>query len=228
MSAEPSRPAAPDEYEASIAAPGEVVHRDKLVSRLLAWVCLAMMLLSFGAAAGGLSDGAPIGVGLGVGAVGLLFLFLGLTRTVLRTVVTTSDIRVQWGLWGPRIALPSVKAVSVRHDYSRQALIEAMREPGSPRIEMFALPPSGPILDLAWTDAESGRARRAWLGAGDAAALCEAIRRGVAAQAPSPARIAGAMKGERIAGAAAQEEAEEAAGVEEEEEEALSRRERAP
>jgi len=198
MTDEKARPRAADDYEASnMAGAGEVLHRDKLVSRPLAIVCLLMMLFAFLGAAGGLAQGAPLAAGLGVGAVGLLFLFLGLTRTVLRTVVTADDIRVHWGLWGPRIPLSAVKSVSVRRDYSRQALTEAMREPGAPGVEMFAIPHRGELVDLEWTD-ESGRPRRAWLGAGDPVALCDAIQRAAAA-ATGRARIAGATSAVRVA-----------------------------
>lgn len=169
-----------DEYEASMAAPGEALHRDKLVSRSLALVSLGMTLFTFVAAAGaGLTEGAPLAAVLGVGSVGLATAFIGLTRSVLRTVVTKDELRIQWGLWGPTIPLAAVSAVSVRHDCSRVAMNEAMRAPGSAPVQMMGPISRTPVVDIEWTD-EKGKARRAWLGASDAEALAAAIRRGMA------------------------------------------------
>ena len=38
-----------------------------------------------------------------------LFPFVGLMLTVVRTVVTTSEVRVDHGLWGPRIPIRAIR-----------------------------------------------------------------------------------------------------------------------
>jgi hypothetical protein len=89
-----------DEYEAkNIAAGGEVLHRDKVVSRLTAFACLAMAMLFGALAVGGAVQGST-GSAIGLGIVALLSAFLALTRSVLRTVITHEDVRIHWGLWG--------------------------------------------------------------------------------------------------------------------------------
>jgi hypothetical protein len=177
-------PRAPDAYEKdNIAAPSEVLHRDKQVSRALAVAMLAMTALFLALAAGGMAGTAEWPAVVMMGTIAAAFAFVGLTRSVVRTAITEREMRVHWGLWGPRIALAGVKAVSVRKRYDRAALTAALLEEGSPRVEMIAIPHRGDIIDITWTD-DSGRARRSWIGAGDAAELAAAIRRGMARAQP--------------------------------------------
>ncbi len=129
---------AEDEYEKTIAASGDVVFRDKVVSRSTFYACLVMGCFFLALAAGAAAQGAVAG-SLGVGAFGAAAVFLALTRSILRTVVTRDDIRIRWGLWGPTIALASIRSVRVRNA-TRQATVEAAREQGRPRIEVFQIP----------------------------------------------------------------------------------------
>jgi hypothetical protein len=159
-----------DSYDAKIASEGETRYRDKLVSRSLAGLFGGASLFAFGLAG--------VGIALGV-AAGLGFAFLGLTRTVLRTALTDTDLRVHWGMWGPTIPLSSIEEVSVREDCTRTAMNEVMRDPGSPRVRMVGPFSRPPVVDLVWTN-EKGVKERLWLGAGDADGLAAAIRRAIA------------------------------------------------
>ena len=182
-----------DEYERSnIASAGEVIHRDKHVSRALAGIMVAMMVMCVGLGIGGFAQGAPLAATLGVGIVGIAFLFLGLVRSVVRTVVTADDVHVHWGLWGPRIPLRAITVVAVRNDCSRQALIAAIAEPGTAGPEMICIPTHARVVDLQWTDSD-GKPRRIWLGAEDNVALSAAITR-AAANAKARVRVASASQ----------------------------------
>jgi hypothetical protein len=55
-------------------------------------------------------------------------------------------------------------------------MVKAAGEEGKPRIEVFQITKPDDIVELEWSD-EAGKAHRAWLGAEDPAALCDAIRR---------------------------------------------------
>lgn len=173
-----------DAYEATnIASTNEVLHRDKVVSRFTAFACIAMALLLGGVAIGGFANGSIAG-GIGLAVVSLASLFLALTRSVLRTVVTKDDLRIHWGLWGPRIALDAITSMRTR-SATRQEMIKAAAEAGKARIEIFQIPTPGDVLEIEWTD-ETGKARRAWVGANDARGLQAAIER---ARSGSRARI---------------------------------------
>lgn len=107
----PTQPA--DAFEASIETRGEVLHRDKVVSRSLA---LIMLLCTVGFLAASIAYASGLGAEVSTLAKVLtyaltpLFPFVLLTRTVLRTVVTTEEVSVKWGLWGPTIPVGSITA----------------------------------------------------------------------------------------------------------------------
>jgi hypothetical protein len=42
-----------------------------------------------------------------------LLVFCGLTLSVLRTVVTSEEVHVQYGLWGPRIPIEAIRSCKV-------------------------------------------------------------------------------------------------------------------
>jgi len=195
-----------DEYERTIAPAEEVLFRDKVVSRLTFYACVLMGALFLALAAGGAAQGAFAGA-IGMALFGAAATFLGLTRSILRTVVTREDVRIHWGLWGPRIALSSIRSVRVR-DATRQGMIEASREQGRPRIEVFQIPAPAPIVEIEWTDA-TGKARRAWIGSSEASSLAAAIE---GARGSSGGRVAasGVEAGARIATPDGEEEADTA------------------
>lgn len=180
-----------DDYEAKNIAPADVVvHRDKVVARMTAVAC-ALMTLFFGAVAIGSAIQGHVAGAVGVGVAAMVFLFIGLTRSVLRTIVTRDDLLIHWGLQAITVPLSSIRELRIRAT-GRQSLSEAMKEPGSPPIEILDLGPTryaaslgpqakgafGHVLDLRWEDAKTGRTRRAWLGADDPDGLFAAIQRG--------------------------------------------------
>lgn len=165
-----------DTYQQSIAPREEIVHQDKNVSRLLAVISAGLFVLFLTAAIGGSAQGAPLAASFGVGIFAFIFLFLGLTRSVLRTVVTHKDIRIHWGLWGPTIPVQKVKSVEVRTDCSRVALNEASKAPNAPKLHMIAIPASGKVADITWIS-DDGTEQRAWLGVEDPGTFCEIVRK---------------------------------------------------
>lgn len=107
------RSAATDAYEAKyMPGDGKVLHRSKVVSRFLASILLGFGVMS--GVGGALSFvGAPAFVPWLLFAMSLFFIFLGLSLSVLRTVVTTELIHVQYGLWGPRVPIEQITGCSV-------------------------------------------------------------------------------------------------------------------
>lgn len=198
-----------DPYGATIAAADEVVHRDKVVSRMTFVACVLMALLFGGIAIGGAVQGAIAGA-VGVGLFALFGLAMALTRSVLRTVVTRTELRIHWGLWGPTIPLASISSVRVRRA-SRDEMLRATKEPGRPRIEIQQIPDVRDIVEVEWTD-EAGKGRRAWIGANDAPSLAAAIERarGSGLRIGSPAGASTDAEAERAAEVEAQAEAEAA------------------
>lgn len=106
--------AKPDDYETQyMAGGGEVLLRDKTVSRLSLALVGIPALVSWGAAAA-IAFGAdpsaspvfaliPVSAGLVLTACAALF-------TVLRVVVSTQELHVQYGLFGPRIPIESIES----------------------------------------------------------------------------------------------------------------------
>src|SRR5688572_31727105 len=109
-----SRTQPSDDYEKQMTVEGKIRHRDKSVSRsiaLFAW----LMTLFFGVVSIAYWSGwgnmsllqkvlAP--------AMTVLSLWVALTKTAVRTVVTDREILVQHGLRGPRIPLRSEEHTS--------------------------------------------------------------------------------------------------------------------
>lgn len=111
------RVAPTDDYEAgAMTGAGRVIHRDKVVAR-----GLALMMVIYGAVFTALC----VAIWMGafptmslfskalVPPLAVLFWVTGLTRTVLRTLVTTEEVHIQQGLWGPRIPIASITGCEV-------------------------------------------------------------------------------------------------------------------
>lgn len=101
-----------DDYERDYMDGDGAVYREKHVSKLFS----ALMLLpALAAAAGGIAaavQGDFAGAGalavgaLGAGTAGVFF-------SVMRTIVTPSELRVQYGMLGPTVELSSIRSVEV-------------------------------------------------------------------------------------------------------------------
>lgn len=173
-----------DAYEAANMAPrGAVIHRDKLVARGV-MIGLGGAALFFAALGVGVGlSSAPFGAAVGLGAVLAcltgLSLFMALTRSVLRSVVTRDELRIHWGLWGPSIPIASIRALR-RRPATRTEMVAAASEPGRPPVEIYQVPvPAAEALEIEWGDS-SGKARRVWLGAQDVRALESVLSREMA------------------------------------------------
>lgn len=112
------RAAATDPYEASVTeGAGPVRHRDKHVARLAAalMVPLALlMLVASAAVATGADPAAPPAAALIPFGVFLWTAWVILTRTVVRTAVTSDAVIVQWGLREHRVPLGAITACEAK------------------------------------------------------------------------------------------------------------------
>ena len=88
---------------------GAVIMRDKVVSRSMLRLMLGITLFMIVAAIGS-GVAAGLWVALAQIPVVLMFLVLALLLPVLRTTVTSKELHVQYGLWGPRIAIDAIKS----------------------------------------------------------------------------------------------------------------------
>ncbi len=105
-----------DQYEREFMGGGTVLHRDKMVWRhrwLLYVPALATMLATV-VTAGLASTGAEaVWVPFALAAGTLFFGSLSLLFAVIRSVVTTEHLHVQYGLWGPRIPIDAIESCEV-------------------------------------------------------------------------------------------------------------------
>lgn len=113
-----------DEFEARhMLDDAPVVHRDKRVSRLLALALaipgLFTVLLGVFIGFANATASKPVPavalpfVVAAVMALGVALMTLGVIFAVVRTVVTTREVHVKFGLWGPRIPLSALKSTRV-------------------------------------------------------------------------------------------------------------------
>lgn len=92
---------------------GEVLLRDKLASRTMAAVLgIPALLLPFLAVYTFIASGGVWAAMAGSLIASVVLALTALTMTVVRTVVTSREVMVRLGLWGPRVAIEDV--VSVR------------------------------------------------------------------------------------------------------------------
>jgi hypothetical protein len=144
-----------------------VLHREKLVARLLAAI-MALCTVGFVAA----SIAYLLGWRAGETSALLryltyvitpLFPFVGLTLAVVRTVVTTKEVRVDQGLWGPRIPIRAIRVCSV------------WAGPPVPKGAHVLMPTGTKAVLLEWE--VQGKTQRALIGSNDPAALVQSIER---------------------------------------------------
>jgi hypothetical protein len=109
----------PDPYERQFMAGGPVLHREKTVWTLH-WLLLIApvmtFLLSIAGFAGLGSKPMPLAMAVGLLPMTALFLALWASFIALRVAVTTREVVVQYGLFGPRIPLAGITSCVAR-DY---------------------------------------------------------------------------------------------------------------
>lgn len=158
-----------DEHEKGMVMHGRVQHRDKLVARGLA----LGMLIGFASCLA-----ASIAIAMGWGAnihivpkvltfvMTPLFLFALLTRTVVRTAVTSEELAIEWGLTRRRIPLSAISKVEVLD-------VAQVRERAPGGYELHC---PGGFTEAVWVEwSDSTSPRRALVGAADARGLMHAI-----------------------------------------------------
>jgi hypothetical protein len=160
-----SRTQPSDDYEKQMAVAGKVLHRDKMVSRPIALLA-AIMTSFFGIVSvlywtgwGNMS----LLQKLLAPALTALSVWVGLTKTSVRTVVTDREILVQHGLRGPRIPVSAVTKCEVWPQGKRA-------EGGT---EIYA-PSVKTMVYLEWMGGE-GKPRKALVGVTDPRAFVEAV-----------------------------------------------------
>jgi hypothetical protein len=155
-----------DPVEAAMSVEGTVLHREKVVSRLLALISLGLLVF-FGAASfaylRGWAPQTSLFAKLCTYAMVPLGLYVGLTRTVLRTVISSHEIHVTQGLPGRRIPLEAITSCQTFGPGKR-----------APRGELFSPGSSGVVVE--WTDT-AGKARCTLIGSNDPEGLLAVIER---------------------------------------------------
>jgi hypothetical protein len=110
---------ASDAYQAKFMKGDAALHRSKVVSRPLAILLGFFALLFFITALTTAITGVPVlAITMGIGGLFMLFCALGLS--VIRTIVTADEIHVQYGLWGPRVAIARIRSCrAIDYDWVR-------------------------------------------------------------------------------------------------------------
>lgn len=177
-----------DPIEAGMESPGRVLHRDKLVARSLALI-MAACTLFFGVAAVVFALGGGAGVPLVSRILTFvllpLFPLVGLTRSVVRTLVTSEEVQIKWGLWGPRIPLAAItrcEALTTEQIRTEQGLagpklaLDADRK-GAWRSSSYHLYAPGHFTEAVWLEwtGDDGKPQRAILGSEAPKVLAAAI-----------------------------------------------------
>jgi hypothetical protein len=157
-------------------APGKELYRGKLASRQLAFVLmtmtLAMVALGLGLVFGGLEPNAPLLAKMAPFAIAAATLYQTLTKSVVRTLVTSDEVLIRWGLRGPRIPIQAITACKVI-PYTKQHTAGATNySPGGAGITDL----EDRAVLLAWTDGD-GKQQKAVIGDTRPAALAESIQR---------------------------------------------------
>lgn len=174
--------------------PDSVRHRDKRVSRGMAAILAVPALFTLGLTvfigfANAASSKPVPGPALpfvlaGLVALSAMFALLSLTFSVLRTVVTNSELVVKYGLWGPRVAIDRIRSCRViEYDWTKFGGWGIRRGAGG----VWAyVPASGDVVEVTYDD-DDGSSRTILVGAQDAPALAREIER---ARSATGARIA--------------------------------------
>jgi hypothetical protein len=200
MPSEPSTSAS-DRFEPEYHVAGTILARDKFVGRKFQWLLIVptilFALMTIAGLVVELAGGAPAGA-LAATAVGgivftVAFALMWAVLPVLRTVVTDRELRVQCGLWGPRIPIDRITRCEVASQHTRLRIGKRYEIPIGKGNEKGMWTTSyllrtGDHVRLTFTD-DNGKSRRLLFTPDDPAAIAAAIMR---------AR-AGAVAGGRIA-----------------------------
>ena len=158
-----------------------VLHRDKRVSRGMAALLMAPAFFVLGLSAfiatGNATASKPIPepalpfVVAAMVAVALLFVVLSLSFAVLRTVVTSRDLVVKYGLWGPRIDLARIRSCQVaQYEWTNFGGFGIRLGKGG----VWAyVPGPGPVVEIAYDD--NGKEKVVQIGAEDAQLLAQRV-----------------------------------------------------
>jgi hypothetical protein len=183
---------APDGYEkAYMTGEGEVLHREKSVSP---WyfhaIFLVPALFTLGASIIPAVMGTPDGlVGLAISApIALFLIVLWLIFSVLRVTVSSTWLHVQYGLFGPKIPISSIRrAEAIDYDwkhYGGWGIRRSMKD-GSWIYNMMG--DGGRGARLTYVD-ESGVEKTVVVGCANADMLVHAVNRARAKSTPTLAR----------------------------------------
>lgn len=166
---------APDEYEAEyMPGGGQVLHRSKIVARRMALLMTALGVL-MGVLALVSFFNAPLVAAVTLSLGSLVMLFVGIGLSVMRTKVTSEELHVQYGLWGPRVPIDSITACNVvPYDWKEFGGWGIKRS----RAGVWSYTPTlvDRVVSVSWTD-ERGKNKRAVFAAEDPEAVAAAIRR---------------------------------------------------
>ena len=158
-----------------------VRHRDKRVSRGLAALLMvpALFIMGLSAFIATTNASAPKPVPAvalpfvvaALVALGLLFVLLSLTFAVLRTVLTSRELVVKYGLWGPRIPLAAIRSCKVvRYEWTKFGGFGIRHGLGG---KWAYVPGPGPVVEIAYDD--GGKDKVVQIGAKDAALLAQRV-----------------------------------------------------
>jgi hypothetical protein len=156
-SKEPGLPGAriPDEYEAKYMAGEGVFYRDKIKvpGKFLLILALPLVIQLLTIVALSLTGQPIIGVLIGMPITAVVLAIVTLLFAVLRVTVTRKEVIVQYGLFGPRIPLESIRdARAVEYDWKTYGGWGIRRGlDGSWAYNMMG--DAGRAVRLEWTDA---------------------------------------------------------------------------
>jgi hypothetical protein len=173
--------ASPDSYASEYMKAGRVLLRDKRVApryfqlmMLIPGVFFTLMMLGgVGMVASGTAGNTGwMFTGLGA-AMTAMFAFGWLTNSVLRTLVSESELYIQCGFMGPRIPIERIESIGVRQQRNRLRIGKRFEEGMWTSSYLFAL---GDYVDVVFRD-DSNRQRRVAFTPSDPAAVVAAVER---------------------------------------------------
>jgi hypothetical protein len=168
-----------DKYERDHMAAGMELCRDKITWKLH-WILLGMAVALAASttafALTGPTPDNPLWVTFLVGGMAALFSILWLMFAVMRTVVTTDEIHVQYGLWGPRVPIEAIESCEVtKYDWTEFGGW-GIKYSTSSKTWAYSLWGHGnDVVRLVWT--EKGKTKRAVFHARDPEAIVMAVQR---------------------------------------------------
>jgi hypothetical protein len=165
-----------DSFEQTYMAPsGSVLHRDKRRSRGLAALLLGFALFAAVSTVGTMLMPGPLFLPIVMGTVTLFLAFCGVAFSVIRTTVSTEELQVRLGLWGPRVPLEAVESCRVI-DYDWKKFGGFGLKRAFDGTWSYTLSMNDRVVEVRWT--ENGKKRAAVFSAEDPEAVVAAVQRG--------------------------------------------------